>query len=198
MNEQTGKIDPRIVRSKSALKKVLLELLSKKSFHSISITDIVKTAGYNRGTFYANYETKEALLDDVILQLTQDLFLSFRASYKTEQTLRLDKLQADSVNIFEYIYKNRELYSMLVNSDIAPILKDKMFVSLKTILSEDIETTTDSVDSELIMIFWISGLIGLIFYWVQCGFIYTSSYIQEQLAKIVNQFPWEMRFKTHR
>jgi hypothetical protein len=90
-----------------------------------------------------------------------------------------------------------ELYSLLVSSGVAPIFKDKMFVSLKTILSEDIETTTGSVDSELTAIFWISGLIGLIFYWIQSEFIYTPSYIQEQLAKIVNQLPWEMRFKTH-
>jgi hypothetical protein len=49
----------------------------------------------------------QALLDDVILQLTQDLFHSFRSSYKSEQTFRLDSLQADSVNIFEYVYENR-------------------------------------------------------------------------------------------
>jgi AcrR family transcriptional regulator len=198
MDGQAGRTDPRIVRSKIALKNAFLELLSKKSFHSISITDIVKTAGYNRGTFYANYETKEALLDDVILQSTQDLFRSFRASYKTEQTIRLDRLQADSVRIFEYVYENRGLYSLLASSGVAPIFKDKMFVNLKTMLSEDIETTTGSVDSELIEIFWISGLIGLIFYWVQSGFSYAPAYIQEQLVKIVNQFPWEMRFKTRK
>ena len=65
MQTSNKRTDRRIVR-KEALKQALLSLLSQKSFSSISITEIVELANYNRGTFYTHYDNKESLLDDIL------------------------------------------------------------------------------------------------------------------------------------
>jgi len=54
--------DKRIVRSKMLLKQTFLSLLEKKKIKYITITEIVEKANYNRGTFYAHFESKEDLL----------------------------------------------------------------------------------------------------------------------------------------
>lgn len=81
MQTNRKRSDRRIVRSKEALKQSLLSLLSQKSFSSISITEIVESANYNRGTFYTHYDNKEALLDDILTPLMEELIASFRAPY---------------------------------------------------------------------------------------------------------------------
>lgn len=51
--------DKRIQRSKEILKSTFMTLLEHKDVNDISVTEIVKMANYNRGTFYNNFGTKE-------------------------------------------------------------------------------------------------------------------------------------------
>ncbi|WP_138752135.1 TetR/AcrR family transcriptional regulator [Paenibacillus sinopodophylli] len=181
--------DPRIIRSKAALREALLHLMDKQSFASISITDIVKLAGYNRGTFYANYVNKDDLLDDIITALIKDLLQSFRAPYEQEKTLSPHELHAHSIMIFEHIAQHSNNYSVLARSDVLPMLREKMFISLKQIIREELVFEVDDVDQELLAVYSLHALLGLIFHWIDSGFVHSPFYMQEQLVKIINQRP---------
>lgn len=189
MNETTSKTDPRIIRSKTALREALLHLMSQKSFAAISITDIVKHAKYNRGTFYANYINKEDLLDDMISELIKDLLQSFRAPYEKVNVFFPHELHANSIMIFEHIAQHSNFYTILAKSEALPILREKMFVSLKQILKEELVYEDSDVDQELLVIYSLHALLGLIFHWIESGLIHSPSYMQEQLVKIINQRP---------
>ena len=54
--------DPRIARSKAALRKALIDLMEERGFDGFSINDLCVRAGLNRGTFYNHYRDKESLL----------------------------------------------------------------------------------------------------------------------------------------
>lgn len=189
MNQTTSKTDPRIIRSKTALREALLQLMAQKSFAAISITDIVKQAKYNRGTFYANYVNKEDLLGDMISELIKDLLQSFRAPYEKVNVFFPHELHANSIMIFEHIAHHSNFYTILARSEVLPVLKEKMFVSLKQILKEELVYEESDVDQELLVIYSIHALLGLIFHWIESGFIHSPSYMQEQLVKILNQRP---------
>jgi AcrR family transcriptional regulator len=190
MAEESGKkTDRRIVRSKAALKQALLELMGQKSFTSISITEIVELANYNRGTFYTHYETKEALLDEIISDLIEDLLQSFRAPYEKTDVFRINELHARSVLIFDHIYQQASLYQILWKSDVLPSVREKMFVALKQISLDEFEYGDGDIDRELLSIYSIHALVGLVFYWIESGFKHPSSYMQEQLVKLVNYRP---------
>lgn len=78
-----GNVDKRIQRSKASLKQTFLQLLYKKKFDHITISEIVREANYNRGTFYANFDTKEDLLDEVIQDVLEEMLQQIRNPYKT-------------------------------------------------------------------------------------------------------------------
>ena len=137
MSENTKKTDRRIVRSKIALREALLALMAQKNFASISITEIVEVANYNRGTFYAKYESKEELLDEIIANLTQQLLQSFPGTYETGR-FGINELHAKSVMIFENFFQNASIYTVFVKSECLPKLKDNMFTALKKINSRRI------------------------------------------------------------
>ena len=48
-----------VERSKAQLRKALAELLSKKSFDKIKVTELTDEAGLSRATFYLHYENME-------------------------------------------------------------------------------------------------------------------------------------------
>ncbi|MFD0590989.1 TetR/AcrR family transcriptional regulator [Paenibacillus sp. GCM10027627] len=189
------KEDRRIVRSKLALKESLLTLMSEKSFSAISITEIVERANYNRGTFYTHYENKEALLDDVISELIDELVESFRAPYGDVDVFRVDELSANSVKIFEHIHDRASVYTTLFHSEVLPLIKEKMFTTIKKLSSEELEQETDSINRELLMVYSIHALMGLVFHWIESGFQYTPAYMQDQLIRIINWRPTTA--KTH-
>ncbi|TLS49101.1 TetR/AcrR family transcriptional regulator [Paenibacillus antri] len=198
MSDSGSKLDPRIVRSKAALRDALLHLMSQRSFASISITDIVKQAKYNRGTFYANYANKEALLDDVISELLKDLVQAFRAPYEHASSFHISELHANSVKIFEHVHKNAHLYSLLTRSDALPVLREKMFASLKDLVRHEFVHEDPDIDPELSAIYSNHALIGLLFHWIESGYVHPASYMQEQLMKIVTRRPTRIKTAPNR
>ncbi|PWW08630.1 TetR family transcriptional regulator [Paenibacillus cellulosilyticus] len=192
------KVDRRVLRSKEALKQALLNLMEQKDFDAISITEIVERANYNRGTFYTHYENKEALLGDIMEDLIQDLLRSFRAPYENQDVFRIDELTANSVQIFEHIYTNEAVYTILLKSKVILGLKERMFQAIKQIAMEELvyEREDSDINPELSAVYAINALLGLIFHWIEGGFKYPPSYMQEQLILIINWHPREA--KTNR
>lgn len=193
MRQPGTRTDPRIVRSQTALREALLRLMAEQSFASISIADIVRQAQYNRGTFYANYANKEALLDDIISVLIQDLLQAFRAPYENATALDLHELHAHSVMIFEHIRKNAKLYDILTKSDVLAVLRERMFAALKDIVKNEFVNEDPELDAELHVIYSIHALLGLIFYWIESGYVHSVSYMQEQLVKILTRRPTNIK-----
>src|SRR5262249_2419452 len=58
--------DPRVKRTRKLLQEAFVALLAEKGFHAISVQDIAERATVNRATFYAHFEDKYALMDQMI------------------------------------------------------------------------------------------------------------------------------------
>ncbi|SFI35699.1 transcriptional regulator, TetR family [Paenibacillus sp. UNC496MF] len=198
--EEDKKPDRRVQRSREALRCALIALMKKKSFGAISITEIVETANYNRGTFYSHYDGKEALLDDIIAELIRELLQSFRAPYEGTDVFLISELSANSVMIFDHIYENASLYTVLLKSEVLPKVKEAMLLALKRILVEELQPVDDGrgLNQELLVVYAIHALLGLVFYWIENGFHYSPAYMQEQLVKIINTDPSSARSNVKR
>ena len=65
--------DPRVKRTRRLLQQAFFEILQEKSFTSISIQDITERATVNRGTFYAHFADKYALMDSIVREQFQQV-----------------------------------------------------------------------------------------------------------------------------
>ena len=74
-NEESNKI------TRECLRISMIKLMDKKDFEKISITEIAKNAGVSRTAFYRNYETREALVEDIC----QNLFAELKSSVSGER-----------------------------------------------------------------------------------------------------------------
>lgn len=64
----------RQTETKNYLKKALTRLLSEKDFETITISDLTKTAGINRGTFYLHYRDKYDMINQMKEEMLTQLF----------------------------------------------------------------------------------------------------------------------------
>ena len=63
---ESQKIDRRTRYTLMVIREAFYDLLEKKSFEKITVSDLCKQAQINRGTFYLHYEDKYALLTELI------------------------------------------------------------------------------------------------------------------------------------
>lgn len=75
--KKTESTDKRIYKTKKNLKQTLLQLMDKKPFDKISVSELCEEAATSRITFYNYYEDKYDLLDDIYNDLQAEMEAEF-------------------------------------------------------------------------------------------------------------------------
>lgn len=200
MSIKVDYIDKRIVKSKKAMKEALLALMQENDFKEISISDIVRLADLNRGTFYKHYQFKEDLLSEIIDEVITDLVDSFRDPYKNKEVLEVDKLTTSAIKIFDHVSKYSNFYALIVQTNALVGFQQKFCNVLKDLTLNDITDSLPNVkiDRELHASYQAYAILGLIIEWVNGGFKYSSSYMAEQLLQIIKLSSSTSIIKTKR
>ena len=161
MEEGKKKVEYRSsLRSKSLIKRALLELMQEKSFDSISVSDIVRKADINRGTFYAHFKNPH----DVLLKIQEDMF--------SELTTLLNKytpydVMINPIPIFnqvsEFLLSDIAYYRMLFKvAGVHEYLSENKKRIINYFLSSDLIDNLDDKTArrEFIALvdFWVSGV----------------------------------------
>ncbi|MFG6117653.1 TetR/AcrR family transcriptional regulator [Thalassobacillus sp. B23F22_16] len=186
--------DKRVRRTKKALQNSLLTLMEEKDFHDITITDIVTTADYNRGTFYKHYQYKEDLLDEII----ENVLAGLRESYQESDNDKETSLSSSAIKIFDHVEQNAKFYQIVIRSNALPGFQDKFIQALKELASEDLISLqpTPEVDPDLHASYQVYAIFGLIIEWVHTGLKHSPSDLAEQLLAILKAEPVTTAFKT--
>lgn len=106
------------LRSKELIKNAMIDLLNRKPFSDITVTDIVTTANINRGTFYNHYNNPI----DVVEEFKRDLLEKFALEIKkTSNKKDIDSL----INlIVQHLKENEKDYKKIINSIPVSIIDD--------------------------------------------------------------------------
>lgn len=91
--------------TKSAMKKALVQLLSKKRFLDITVTDVVRKAEVARASFYRSYNSIDEIIDEI--------FIDFKNRI-TEKTLPLVFSETEE-NIIQVLI---DFYTSIKNKDL--------------------------------------------------------------------------------
>ena len=94
---------------KECITTALFEMMNKKPFESIAITDLTKKAGVGRVSFYRNFESKEDVIRQHLLTLIQEWAAEF------ERTPNQNWIES----IFSHYYKHKDLFIMLFKSGLS-------------------------------------------------------------------------------
>jgi AcrR family transcriptional regulator len=181
--------DKRVKRTKEKFREVLLSLLEQKSLSEITITEIVKAADFNRGTFYAHYEKKEDLLDEIMEEMFEKMTEAFRKPYLHLSVVDFDKIPSNSIILFDHFLENKRFYQLMLRPTTNANFHERMTRRLDNLFREEFEFLTNEIDPEidieLFRTYRIHGIIGLILEWVENDFHQTSSYMGAQLIHIM-------------
>ena len=110
------------IRSKKFIKNAFSELLQKKDLEKITVTEIVKLSGLNRGTFYAHYNNIADVLEEIEKEVT-DKILSLFSAYKDSI---IENPTPFLKEIAGFLQKDYEFYKHLICAKMGENFIDKL------------------------------------------------------------------------
>lgn len=104
---------------KRKIEVAFFELLKKKSFSEITVTDLVTRAGVARASYYRNYNSME----DIVSQYVQNLWLKMRQELDRQAFQLGQKAPRECVTVpLRYYYREQERFLLLRDRGLEPSL----------------------------------------------------------------------------
>ncbi|MGT2924342.1 TetR/AcrR family transcriptional regulator [Streptococcus caviae] len=155
----------RQTQSEAKIKAAFITLLDKKSFSEVSISDITRLAGINRGTFYLHYLDKNDLADSIAQEVTQRFAAIFTNNSFANQdsiTKALYHIKQEYVSFFKIVSqlsfidfpkKVRHFLEEVIHSNPSSVKKIKDSMQLPEIYA--VSSLAAAIES--IVVLWIKN-----------------------------------------
>lgn len=160
---------------KESITVALLNLMRKKAFSEIKVTEIVKTAGVGRTSFYRNFESKEDVLKKYINQLYSEYFLTHKLPNLNEEKER----RSHMLSRFRFVKQNSGFFVLLNKNN----LLYEVFESIDNPTLEKIATI--DVKNRYSAAFMSSACVGVIKEWINRKFRETEEELVEVFMNII-------------
>lgn len=159
-------VDRRILKSKQAIRKALVKILSEKNLDDVTITEIAKEADINRKTFYNYYSTPYQVIEEIEIDIVNS-FNEILLNISIEDFKYPIKIFKALNNIIQYDF---EFYSSLVKAQkIGEInLISRISESLKQRIKQNIskDLFKNQFTMELSLQYAITGMLEVYKEWL--------------------------------
>ncbi len=145
------------IRSQHMIADAMYNIMKKKRFQRITVTEICEKAGVGRKTFYRNFETKEDVLDFFL----DYLFEEYREAIQDLSTD--EKIQYH----FKSIEKHADVLIMLYQNDFIQLANRRMAAMIRELVPY---LASDPVKYEYVSQYIAWGLEGIEHAWIDRGF----------------------------
>ncbi|KRL27361.1 TetR family transcriptional regulator [Limosilactobacillus frumenti DSM 13145] len=188
----SNKTDPRVVKTRTNLRKALVYLMRREKIEDISVQKITETANITRGTFYLHYKDKQDFIESAISHILDEFFDQVMVdsedlSFEKGHTVQVFSLQ----KAFQYIEGEADLFDVLLNNKQNNFFYGQLYDRLSERLANyyrQIASPTEQLEVPLnLQISFIdSAFLGLVSHWLQDGMIYTPRYMTTSVQKMLN------------
>lgn len=170
------KQDRRTIQTKSQITDALIELIHTKGFNNLNVTDLTRTAGIGRGTFYIHYLDKFDLLSKTETRLLNEIQDILNAIVPEElKTFSENSENAPSelvIKTLDYFYQNSKLLSALLCPDGDPYLIGKIKKMFKEVIIKSFHAAPSEIEfhpgipKDYVMEIILDRLMSIVVYWM--------------------------------
>lgn len=166
------KLDLRVQKTYKSLVDTLIKLMGEKSFENITVSEICDRAGVHRATFYKHFKDKNEFFKFCFdSNLSQ---IKFKAAEKEAPTVDniKDSFMSFIVEIFEFIKKNRAVFSVICSEQYAFSLGASFTGAVNAYCYEKIRIVLPEASDEraqLFASFYSSAFIGIVKWYASNG-----------------------------
>jgi AcrR family transcriptional regulator len=151
--------DARAVRSRTALRRALLELLETRPFDQITIKEITEYAGVSYPVFFRQFSDKEGLLADVATEQVGALL---------DQASRAMNAEGDAalLSLCRYVEDHRKLWVTLLTGGASAAMRSE-FSRISTELSASRPRSNPDLPPDLVTELVTNGIFDILTWWLR-------------------------------
>ncbi len=141
-------------------------LAQKNGLHSVSISDLMKKAGYNRGTFYVYFFDMKDLLGQAEEEIIRELKSKMQDMVKEMKTIDFKILAAKMVDTFASY--DDKLYLLLGSNGDGKFIA-KVRNEMAQMFSSVFNMRENNETKDYIIVFITSAFVGVLTHWYETG-----------------------------
>ena len=150
--------------------KALYQLIDKKPFDKITITEIVEKAGVSRISFYRHFDSKLDILNKKLNQMTDEFINDY---YKD---INNQNVEENLLNLFNIIYKYKDLGTALYKSNSQYLIQQQFH----KVIDERISKFNIYKRS-----FYAGGIYNSMLLWISTGYKQKPEFLVETIMDIL-------------
>lgn len=177
------KVDRRVLKTEQALESALLKLMHGKSIDQITTTELCRTAGINRNTFYAHYPNPSSLLErieDQFIKIIVDLI---------DDTVKENGYSMLLQRVFEAVLEHKALSRALLSRNGDPNYLRRIIETARgPVIAywRELGTELSQEDLDTLFTFLSHGSKQVILLWTENGFDKTPEELAQKIGNIVD------------
>ena len=153
-----------------SLQGALLQLVMKKSYDSITVTELCKKAGVSRMAFYGNFDSKDDIIEKIVCDLQNELFSRVGSPFRQAVTYEW------YLNLFRFIREKSEILKSILCAG----YQGKYLELVNSLILRHKDMQPDESYQRLL---WSGGVVNALVYWLSSGMAETP----EQMATFCNK-----------
>lgn len=181
-----SKVDRRINKTREAINKALIELMSEKNFKNITINDISEKANLNRGTLYLHYSDKYDLLEKCIKDHLSNMLKFCTLSKPGEERLNVIN---SPLPMFQYFEEHFLFYSSMLSNKGITCFQEQMNFMVKNEITERLKTgeINQGDNKEVVVQYMASAFVGVVEWWIKNNMPLSPQIMAQQLWDIFDK-----------
>lgn len=198
--QKKNKTDRRILRTKQALRKALMELVQEKGYDSLSVEEITQRADLGRATFYLHYKDKEDLLIDEFSELANERartlagipFAAWLPNIENPDQSIENKASVPFLMIFQHIADHAELYRILLKSEKSDRILGRIRKIVTQSITEFMQAKVENdpipllfeVPIDLLAAYFSGALLSCVNWWLEQGLAYSTEEMTRMFQRL--------------
>lgn len=164
-------MDRRQKKTRKAIMDAFYSLLTMKKYANITVQDIIDAADVGRSTFYAHFETKEALLDEICSGLFEHVSMPSGAECTHDFTNEPENITHLTAHILCHLTEPDNPVLTMIRGESRDIFLTMFKDYLKNAFSEygNYRNYTEDVPEDLILSHISGSFVNLIEWWTASG-----------------------------
>ena len=167
-------MDRRQRKTREAIFNAFCELLSKKHYERITVGEIIERADVGRATFYAHFETKDALLSELCAELFCHIFdAAGMGGEKHRHIFECDAPSSVFLHLLQHLQKNDHNLLTLLTCENNELFLRYFKANLKVLVERELPTFADRKPADIPDSLWISHVVSsfadTVRWWVEGG-----------------------------
>lgn len=182
-------MDRRQKRTKAAIFSAFGALLERKSYSHITVQDILNEANIGRSTFYAHFETKDALLKAICQDLFQHIVDS---AVDASHTQGLYSTQAAPKSVFchllQHLEKNDNIVRLLCSENgelFRQYFKDSLNELVRTQVIRDRGDKSPYLPMEFLVNHISGSFVEMVLWWLKGNRQYTPEELDRYFSTVI-------------